>query len=297
MESYFMKWFISLLFIASCLIEQNVKAQAYSPDYNEAINDVLAHEQSGNILEALLISAKTSQQLSDELGVDTAVKEIFSEFTENRKEIVTKKETIGGKFRLLFLNVSGSETINTTKIFTTNPAEVTAFDKRTQDNFIQLQKSLAEYVKVNENAIIYTKAFAAKTLQLATLLDWENFKKVKNLVNTTAQKAMNMSFLGDQDILYCVATKHAKYSDEAHIKFSSLLLSFNLSVEEEHMKYEETSCEMEKQQTYATDALLISERIHHYDSLIAQYMKQAGLMELQNSQAPNYPTWGSPYYK
>ena len=77
-----------------------------------------------------------------------------------------------------------------------------------------------------------------------------------------------------------------------------MLLSFRLGLTghfkktNEQMAHTEKACTHSSAKTKVSEIELISAKIFIVDSILKQYNEKLGLMEIQESKAPYYPTWG-----
>ena len=278
---------------ASVSFAQNLNLK----NYQSTLKQVVALEESGQTVQAMLLSAQSAQQISEGIGMSQKVASVDSVLQEMREEVVTSKSNASLSFRLLFLGWgSGEAHWDTARIITTNPAEVAGFNRRAEADFSSLQKDLRSYVKKNELQITYAKAFSAKSLQLALSLSADQRQQFQGVIKRTWAQNQAMTFVGAQNIAHCINTQYANRSQGAGLNIDGLFLSFKFGYEREQLAYSETKCAASARETEVSDEVLLSAKIAQLDSVSTFYFKQLGLMELNEATAPYYPTWGNVHF-
>lgn len=264
----------------------------------ESIKTILELEKEGRLQEAFLVSASASEQLISDLKVDQIAVSIDSQLDEIRNEVVISQHSEERGLSLfwgLLPIFSSNRKWDTAKIVTVNPQEVAAFPAKVASDFQKLQKNLTEYVKENELGLVYIKAFAAKTVELATRLNIKNRTQLASLVHSVVQKAQLLTFWGAQSISHCITTNYAHREKSQKIKMLlslDLLLTGHYNSNDKQLAYTEKQCSQSSAKAKVSEVEFISARIFIVDSALKHYNEKLGLMEIQESKAPYYPTWG-----
>lgn len=289
------------LFLIKIILLLTMQSYAKSLDLipqQESIKTILELEKEGRLQEALLTSASAADLLANDLKVDQIAARVDSHLNEIRNEVVVSKHSDNRGLSLFFglLPIfSYNRKWDTAKILTANPEAVAAFPAKVSSDFQKLQKNLTEYVKENELGLVYIKAFAAKTVELATRLNSNDRTKLTPLVHSIVQKAQLLTFWGAQSISHCITTNYTHRKNSENV---SMLLSFRLGLTghfkkiNEQMAHTEKACTHSSAKTKVSEIELISAKIFIVDSILKQYNEKLGLMEIQESKAPYYPTWG-----
>lgn len=288
------------LFLIKIILLLSMQSYAKGLDLSaqqETLKTVLILEKEGHIQEALSHSANMVEQLIFDLKVDQMVVSIDSQLEEIRNEVIVSQHSRQTELRLFFglLPIfSADKKWDTAKIITLNPEAVAGFPTKVALDFKKLQKNLKEYVKENELGIVYLKAFAAKTVELATKLDSKNRMQLSSLVHTIVQKAQLLTFEGGQSISHCITTNYANRESSEHL---SILASFKYGASDKLLAHSEKQCTYSSNSTKVSEVEFISANIYTVDLILKHYNEKLGLMELQESAAPYYPTWGLKDYK
>jgi hypothetical protein len=287
------------LTVTALLMASQVFAAVDLKKQNSKLSGVLALEQKQEYFEAVLTSAQASAEILNQLQVDEVVTSVESKLNEIRNEVVTKHYSNSGSFSFLFGLISGGaqKSWDSAEIITANPQEVDGFSAKISSDFRTLQSKLIQFVVSNENSLAYAKAFALKTAQLAVKLSPQDRKNLLPLIKTTIQFSQELKFFGAQSILKCVQTNYADRSSSENYNLGGLLLSFGLSKQEDQTAHTTQNCSSSVATTETSESILISSKLNRLDVLIASYQKQLGLLEVVETKAEPFQTWGSPHYK
>lgn len=148
-------------------------------------------------------------------------------------------------------------------------------------------------MKHHETELFYAKVFAAKALQLTANLSVEEIKQVYSYVMKTAQKVSYVNFHGFQQITNCVRTDYAERSSGRGLNLTGLI-SFSINESEQQHAHRETTCSNEVISQSISELALDSVDLMLVDELIREQDKKLQLKILKESEASEYPTWGSP---
>jgi len=260
---------------------------------------VLTMEQKQDYFGAVLTSAQASAEILNQIHVDEIVKTIDTKMTEIRNEVVTHKYNTAGNFSFLLGMVSANAQAkwDSATIVTTNPEEVDGFSRKISSDFRSVQSDLKLFVKANEIALAYAKAFALKTVQLGTKLSATDRKNLLPLIKSSVQFSQQLRFLGAQNILKCIETNYADRARSGSANINLLFMSFSLAADDSQLAHTTKNCSGSTQMAEVSDSILISAKLSKLDTLINSYQKELGLLEVAESKAEAYPTWGSPHYK
>lgn len=265
--------------------------------YDATVSQITALESAGKMEQALFLAASASQQAVSIVGAEKVVTTTNTTLNEVRQQVITGQyhEGVGGSL-LGIIKGRADHSWDTAAILTTNPEEVEGFGQKTASDYASMQKGLLNYVKQNETTIVYAKLFAAKTLQLALKLSYDDLQSVRSTISATVQKAQLLTFYGRQDVVSCVTTNYADRDAKASFSIKSILFNLNMNSDAKQLAYRQEICDGSTHQAAVSEAAILSGRIGQADSLIEYYDQQLGLKEVQESHAPFYPTWGLPAY-
>lgn len=149
-------------------------------------------------------------------------------------------------------------------------------------------------MKKHETDLFYAKVFAAKALQLTANLNIEEIKQVYPYVMRAAQKVSNVNFSGFQQITNCVRMDYAERSSGWGLNLTGLI-SLSVSESENQYAHREMTCSIEVVPQDLSELALESVELMLSDDLIHEQDKILQLKIVSESEASEYPTWGSPY--
>jgi len=287
------KFILTLMIVttASTTAQARVKLE----NYQDSLATIKKYEEAGQLKAAALESAYSSLRIAQELGLDSVVVQSALILNEIRHEVITKNRTVRGGLSFFGLfSISGAAAIHATKIITMNPEEVNQFDSKEQAKLKQLKNDLTKYVQKNELAIVYTKALAAKALQLMVKMNESDRLQVEKVVDQATQKVRRFSFSSSLQVERCILTSYASYTDSANVSASALLgmIGFSLGEENTHYGYNEKQCSASERISNMSSDEILSARISSIDFIIDETEKALSLSRLVESHAPFYPTWG-----
>ena len=289
----------NLLIIPFLIISANALADVDVSQFDKTIDQILELSTQGQNAEACLKAAMASSKLAEEISVGQIHEQIDDQIQAIRNEVLTKSETSGGSFGLLFGLFSGSaaETTNYYNIVVANSDEVLAQNKMAAQHFREMQINLRDYIRRNELALFYAKVFAAKSLQLAATLDIQELKLIYPTLSLAVQRISLPEFSARQSVLSCVTTNYAPKLREEGFKILGRILSLSLSHSETEPARSERECSQVDNEIRLGEASAISFRLMVGDLELKKYAKELSLKILAEGEAEPFPTWGSPYFK
>lgn len=260
---------------------------------------ILVMEQKQDYFGAVLTAAQSSAEILNQLRVDEVVTSVESKLKEIRNEVVINHYSESTSGSILFGLLSGyaKRSWDSATIITANPEEVDGFSRKISTDFRSMQNTLKNYVQKNETALAYAKAFALKTVQLSTKLSAADRQNLLPMIKTAVQFSQQLRFLGEQNILKCIETNYANRSKSTSSGIGGLLLSFNISASESQVAHTTQSCSGSVNTAEVSESVLVSAKLSRLDLLIWSYQKQLGLLEVVETKAEHYETWGSPSFK
>lgn len=266
--------------------------------HQDQIRQVNKLEKSGSILDALFVAKAASEEIIANLNVGGVVSSIDSQLNEIRNEIIVSKHSskINFSFFSLILGPvtgSASRKWDTTKIITANPDDVAEFPTKIASDFRVLKENLVKYVRDNELALVYAKVFAAKAVQLSTLISVEERASLRSSIHTLVQQSQLMNFLGVQSILSCVTTNYTNRSNSSSFNMTGLFFKIGAESNSDYLAHSVKTCDPAiSKYAEVNEMVAASANIYKADMLIKHYYKQFGLKEVMDSPDYFYPTWG-----
>lgn len=263
--------------------------------YKKEADMILKLEEQGQYQLAALRSSYIAQDIAKAGKFDEIVASVTTTLTEKKKETVTDKYSASAGLRLLFISASGSLKFDAVKILTTNPEDVARFSEVKERDFNKVQKKLDKHLQKYETEFYYSKAFATKSLQLASKASIDEVNEIKDVLLETVYNVSSMNFLGVQNIMNCTEMKYANRSQSAGFNVSAFLFSINAGAKHSQKGHKETACTATSEEISISESKLSSLELFEIDEALDNEAKLFSLKVVKETKAEEYPTWGLPY--
>lgn len=241
---------------------------------------------------------------------------------EIKKEVVTERKTshsksgLMGKLSGLFIggsfNASSeqSDRLDITQVISTNINQVEAQKSKAARELDRLKSQLQNLVSQNQEELVVLKELAIVEAAAIYRLVQDGAEVPWAQVNQTLAMTQDLSFMGAQQVKSCVTMKHAasynyeQSSESAGLKLRLLFFSVNLggdrSSRADHRRYaySEKSCSASTQIVSADGSdSAFGVNLTLLDQDLEQWRQAIETLRIVTTQAPHFPTWGSPYYQ
>ena len=129
--------------------------------------------------------------------------------TIKREWFVDNKYDSHGKLNIFgLLKLAYSIHLETKKLKTVNPEEISKNERRIRRDLEQLQNKLVAYVNEHSEDIVMLKYFSIKALMNARQMALQGDELSSSEVQELADRALGLNFFGEQSYTACIQTKY-----------------------------------------------------------------------------------------
>jgi len=192
-----------------------------------------------------------------------------------------------------------TEVTNETVLIATNETNSDRLAEQNRLATLELQEKLNSLLSENIVRISNLKILSILALRSASAVS--NHVEL-NDIEQIYQLATQIRFDVSSEIETCIEVRHAKYTDgeRAYLPLFGLFGVDALDVVntiEKHKRYTETNCASSTIEHRAQPTASVSLKLNELDKQLGHSMRVATTKLLRSTQAPTYPTIGSPYFK
>lgn len=293
MKTFNFNKIIFALMSTTILISTVSHAKSNQRATDEMVRQVLSLENNEQFFQASVFAATSALKIADQLNFDEVALYADREFTEKRKEIITKTTTAKAKASFLgLISIDGHFTDHKTQIITVNAEKVSQLPRQVMSDLSGLERRIIDYADNNQHAILMAKVHAAKAFELAMKATVEEKKELYPLLMQAAQSVSRIQFIGSHELRYCVRTKHAGYEDKLEIKLGGLFFSGDASFVEQYHRYTTVDCSTTQQRVTIGQQDLLSPELIVADYVLANTKRSFELQWLRHDVSIYTPDWG-----
>ena len=291
-----MKTLTNALFIFTVLTHSS-DILALSRDDERALDEVLALETAGDLKRSSLVAAGYAIERYESVGFDKEVAAVTTELLKKNREVITEETRAGGKLSFFgIFSIKGGFHYDAAKIVNTNPREVARFSSMQERDFAKLQNKIRKLTVKHQDDLLFAKVMAAKSLELANKVEIVELQEIYPVISRVAQKMMNVSFLGIQNVLSCTNTQYADRSKGAKLKVRFLFFKLNLAGEQNQNAHTEKVCSTQELQAKMDSFVDSSSALQSADESLRFYERAVSTRLFTDVEAEYYPSWGSTYF-